>query len=175
MQKFYKLNVYFFLLFVLVNCAQAPQLKEVGNSNNDKVVQPNEEVMKVYKNTFCFCCKRWMDHLQKNDFDVISDNSKAVAEVKKRWGIPYGMQGCHTGVFDNSYVFEGHVPARLVRKFLSDPPPNSIGLAVPGMPALSPGMYEEGSANNKQATPYPVYLILADGQYRFYETVNQPE
>lgn len=37
------------------------------------------------------------------------------------------------------YVVEGHVPADLIRKLLADRP-DIVGIAVPGMPAGSPGM-----------------------------------
>jgi hypothetical protein len=37
------------------------------------------------------------------------------------------------------YVFEGHVPADLIQRFLQEKPAMA-GLAVPGMPMGSPGM-----------------------------------
>lgn len=124
----------------------------------------------VYKSPFCLCCKEWMAHLEGNAFSVSSVNGLDTAEVKQQWGIHPSMQGCHTGVWNNQYVFEGHVPARLIRKFLANPPKGSIGLAVPGMPKGSPGMYRGGDFE-----PYVVYAIQANGEYRFYEKVTAPE
>jgi hypothetical protein len=50
------------------------------------------------------------------------------------------MSSCHTALVDG-YVVEGHVPAQAIRKLLQERP-NTLGLAVPGMPANSPGMGE---------------------------------
>ncbi|MBN8431549.1 DUF411 domain-containing protein [Microbulbifer salipaludis] len=124
----------------------------------------------VYKSPFCLCCNDWITHLEQNAFTVSSENGLDTAAVKQQWGIHPSMQGCHTGVWNRQYVFEGHVPARLIRKFLANPPANSIGLAVPGMPQGSPGMYR-----GKNFAPYVVYAIQANGEYRFYEKVTAPE
>nr|WP_010130395.1 DUF411 domain-containing protein [Microbulbifer agarilyticus] len=124
----------------------------------------------VYKSPFCLCCNDWITHLESNAFSVASENGLDTASVKQRWGVPATMQGCHTGVWNNQYVFEGHVPARLIRQFLANPPKGSIGLAVPGMPKGSPGMYR-----GKDFEPYVVYAILPGGEYRFYEKVTAPE
>ncbi|QHQ40799.1 DUF411 domain-containing protein [Microbulbifer hydrolyticus] len=124
----------------------------------------------VHKSPFCLCCKEWIKHLEQNAFSVTSENTLDTAKIKQAKGVPASLQGCHTGVSQGQYVFEGHVPARLIRKFLANPPKNSIGLAVPGMPQGSPGMYR-----GKKFEPYNVFLILTGGDYRLYETVNQPE
>lgn len=124
----------------------------------------------VYKSPFCLCCKEWMAHLEQNKFSVGSENGLDMASVKQQWGVPASMQSCHTGVWRGQYVFEGHVPARLIRKFLANPPKDSIGLTVPGMPKGSPGMYRGGDFD-----PYVVYQIQRNGEYRFYERVTAPE
>lgn len=124
----------------------------------------------VHKSPFCLCCKDWITHLEHNAFAVTSENTMDTAEIKVQMGVPASLQGCHTGVTDGKYVFEGHVPARLIRKFLANPPKNAIGLAVPGMPQGSPGMYR-----GKDFKPYNVFLILPGGDYRLYEAVTAPE
>ena len=129
----------------------------------------SEEII-VYKSPFCLCCKEWMVHLEENAFTVGSENGLDTASVKQQWGVNPSMQGCHTGVWRNKYVFEGHVPARLIRQYLANPPKDSIGLAVPGMPKGSPGMYRGG-----EFEPYVVYMLMAGGEYRFYEKVTSPE
>ncbi len=128
------------------------------------------EQITVYKSPFCLCCNDWIKHLESNAFAVTSENGLDTASVKQQWKVPPPMQGCHTGVWNNQYVFEGHVPARLIRKFLANPPKDSIGLAVPGMPQGSPGMYR-----GKNFEPYVVYAIQSNGEYRFYEKVTAPE
>jgi hypothetical protein len=52
--------------------------------------------------------------------------------------VPADLAACHTAEVDG-YVLEGHVPAAAVRRLL-EKRPTAIGLAVPGMPAGSPGM-----------------------------------
>ncbi|WP_226661384.1 DUF411 domain-containing protein [Microbulbifer aggregans] len=124
----------------------------------------------VYKSPFCLCCKEWIKHLEENAFVVASENDLDTATIKQQKGVPHSMQGCHTGVWSGKYVFEGHVPARLIRKFLAHPPKNAIGLAVPGMPKGSPGMYR-----GKDFKPYNVFVIMPGGDYSLYETVTAPE
>ena len=58
--------------------------------------------------------------------------------VKKKHGVPAALEACHTALVDG-YVIEGHVPADLIDRLLRERP-RVAGLAVPGMPAGSPGM-----------------------------------
>ncbi|TLM76421.1 DUF411 domain-containing protein [Microbulbifer harenosus] len=156
------------LLFLAALAGACSNTGHYAATKEDGAGRPEDII--VYKSPFCLCCKEWMTHLQQNNFSVGSDNGLDTAAVKQRWGIPASMQGCHTGVWRNQYVFEGHVPARLIRKFLANPPKDSIGLSVPGMPKGSPGMYRGG-----EFEPYVVYQIQRDGEYRFYEKVTAPE
>jgi len=77
-------------------------------------------------------------------------------EIKRQYGIPGPLESCHTGVVDG-YLVEGHVPADDLRRFLAERP-SVAGLAVPGMPAGSPGM--EGPTPE----PYNVFTFTRDGQ-----------
>ena len=79
---------------------------------------------------------------------------------RTRFGIPRALGACHTAVVEG-YAIEGHVPAREIKRLLAERP-KARGLAVPGMPAGSPGM--EGG----RSEPYEVLLVLPDGQYRPY-------
>ena len=58
--------------------------------------------------------------------------------IKADAGVPLQLQSCHTTLIGD-YVFEGHIPADVIARFL-DEKPNAKGLAVPGMPIGSPGM-----------------------------------
>lgn len=58
----------------------------------------------------------------------------------------------------DGYVIEGHVPAGAILQLL-DERPDAIGIALPGMPADSPGM--GGDAETWEAQP--VVLIENDG------------
>jgi hypothetical protein len=77
-----------------------------------------------------------------------------LTEVKAQLGVPAALQSCHTAIAGR-YVFEGHVPADLIRRFLRERP-KALGLAVPGMPM--------GSRSEK----YDVLLFDKTGKTRVY-------
>jgi len=79
-----------------------------------------------------------VDHLRKNGFTVQAEDVNDLAPIKTRHGVPTDLQSCHTAV-TGGYVIEGHVPAATIKRLLKESPRIS-GLAVPGMPAGSPGM-----------------------------------
>jgi hypothetical protein len=62
--------------------------------------------------------------------------------IKARYGVPAELYSCHTALV-GGYVVEGHVPADLVERLLRERP-TVVGIAVPGMPAGSPGMETPG-------------------------------
>ncbi|MEZ4645182.1 MAG: DUF411 domain-containing protein [Chloroflexota bacterium] len=64
--------------------------------------------------------------------------------------VPTQLQSCHTAIVDG-YVIEGHVPVAEIERLLTERPAIR-GLAVPGMPAGSPGMESPGVADQ----PYDV-------------------
>ena len=94
----------------------------------------------VYKTPNCGCCVKWVEYLQKEGFEVKAVNRDNLAPIKQRASVPTAMSACHTALVDG-YVIEGHVPAQAIRKLLQERP-DIRGLAVPGMPANSPGMGE---------------------------------
>lgn len=92
----------------------------------------------VYKNANCGCCGKWAQHLRDNGFSVDEKPMRSMAGVKQAYGITPKLKSCHTGIV-NGYVIEGHVPAKDIKRLLSEKP-DVKGLAVPGMPIGSPGM-----------------------------------
>lgn len=80
-----------------------------------------------------------------------------LADYKAEHGVPAGSESCHTALVDG-YVIEGHVPAGAIVRLL-DERPDAIGLALPGMPADSPGMGGTPETWESQ----PVLLIENDG------------
>lgn len=101
--------------------------------------------IKVYKDANCGCCKEWVKHLEQNGFKVEAMDLPDLSAVKQKYGVQPEMQACHTAVVDG-YTVEGHVPADLILRMLKEKPAIA-GLAVPGMPAGSPGM--EGATKEK--------------------------
>ena len=96
----------------------------------------------VFKSPTCGCCNAWVDHLEANGFAVTVEDVNAMNAVKGRLGVPQDLWSCHTAQIGN-YVVEGHVPAADIIRLIDEAATVS-GLAVPGMPAGSPGMEMPG-------------------------------
>lgn len=126
--------------------------------------------IEVFKSPTCGCCGKWVAHLEESGFNPAVRNENSLESTKKKLGVPTNLQSCHTGVSANGYFFEGHIPAKLIAEFLANPPENAAGLAVPGMPAGSPGM-EMGD----RFSPYSVFLVKKDGATEVYAKVNAME
>ncbi|MCM2330380.1 Uncharacterized conserved protein [Geopseudomonas sagittaria] len=91
----------------------------------------------VHRDANCGCCKDWIKHLEANGFTVNDHVEPDMRAVKQRLGVAPRLASCHTGVIDGKFV-EGHVPAAQILELRQRP--DLLGLAVPGMPAGSPGM-----------------------------------
>ncbi|MGE0308670.1 MAG: DUF411 domain-containing protein [Acidimicrobiia bacterium] len=79
------------------------------------------------------------------------------ASFRKANDITDDAASCHTAEVDG-YLIEGHVPAEAIGRLLGERP-DAVGLALPGMPADSPGM----GGDEKAWATQPVVLIGADG------------
>lgn len=97
----------------------------------------------VFKDPLCGCCQQWVAHMASSGFRPAVQDVADLDAIKQRYGVPAGLHACHTGIV-NGVIIEGHVPAADVRRFLRERPSvagqPARGLAVPGMPAGSPGM-----------------------------------
>ncbi len=113
----------------------------------------------VSKDPNCGCCQKWADHLAAAGFPVKVIDTDAMDAIKHRLGVPEELVSCHTAQV-GGYVIEGHVPAAAVLRLLQEKP-KAAGLAVPGMPAGSPGM--EGGIPEI----YDVVLFGPDGRSIF--------
>jgi len=154
---------------LLVGCFPSDE-PEVGT--NEAMVTPaavtqappasQRAAMTVYRDPSCGCCKSWANIAREAGYEVTLQDDPDMAAVKKGLGVPEELASCHTATLGN-LVFEGHVPledvARLVAK------PGTIkGIAVPGMPAGSPGM--EMPEGTKQ--PFQVIAFNAGGKTAVY-------
>lgn len=104
-----------------------------------------------------------MDHLRTNGFRVTPVAVEDTSVERKKRGIPDALGGCHTAVV-MGYAIEGHVPAREIKRLLAEKP-RARGLAVPGMPAGSPGMESPGRHD-----PYDVLIVRNDGSHAVYRS-----
>lgn len=92
----------------------------------------------VYSDPNCGCCGAWVSHLEDAGFDVNHHRDGDLRAIKITNGVPPELASCHTAIVDG-YVIEGHVPAADIKRLLEERP-DTVGLAVPGMPHGSPGM-----------------------------------
>ncbi len=115
----------------------------------------NDHVL-VHKSPTCGCCAQWVEHLRANGFTVEVRDEADVAQSKRRLGVPAPMASCHTAEV-GGYFVEGHVPAADIRRLLTHRPATR-GLAVPGMPAGSPGM----ELPDGRVAPYTVHQVDGD-------------
>lgn len=118
----------------------------------------------VHKDPNCGCCTGWVRHLEAAGFAVRVEEVTDLEAVRRRLGVPEDLAACHTAEV-GGYVIEGHVPATAVRKLLEQRP-GAVGLAVPGMPAGSPGM--EGGTPQQ----YDVVVFGAAGRRSFMRFVG---
>jgi hypothetical protein len=148
-------------LTVTVGGAAAAFVTNAGRALALPLVKP--VVMTVYKSPTCGCCRLWVSHARSvlTDYNVKTLDMDDLSEVKTRLGVPTALQSCHTAI-SGPYVFEGHVPADLIRRFMRERP-KALGLAVPGMPMGSPGM-DMGGRKEK----YDVLLFDRAGKTRVY-------
>lgn len=116
----------------------------------------------VYKSPTCGCCAKWVEQLKANPaFAVTTRDVDDVAPIKDGVGVPAALRSCHTGLV-GGFAFEGHVPPDLMLKVLRERP-KIAGLAVPGMPAGSPGMEMGGRKD-----PFDVVAFTKDGRTSTY-------
>lgn len=126
-------------------------------------VDDDVERLLVHKSETCGCCALWVDHLTEEGMQSEVQTEVDMEAVKTRLGVPERHRSCHTAISRDGYVFEGHVPALAIRRFMRNPPKGALGLAVPGMPIGSPGMEVDN-----QFQPYEIVLLMKDGSSRPY-------
>jgi hypothetical protein len=95
-------------------------------------------VMTVYRSPDCSCCHLWADIARAEGWTIATVDIGDMASFKAERGIPVEAASCHTAVIAG-YVVEGHVPLAAVERLLAERPAID-GIALPGMPAGSPGM-----------------------------------
>jgi hypothetical protein len=122
------------------------------------------QLVQVWKDPNCGCCKDWVVHLEKNGFRAeVFDTGNAA--VRGRLGLPQKFGSCHTALIDG-YVIEGHVPASDIQRLLKERP-KALGLAVPRMPVGSPGM--DGPEYGGRKDPFEVLLVARDGSSTVFQ------
>lgn len=119
----------------------------------------------VYKTPWCGCCGGWVTHMTRAGFTPKVVEVQDLAPVRQKYGIPFVLSSCHTGVVAG-YILEGHVPPADVTRLLRERP-KALGLVVPGMPLGSPGMEQLDGAKESFQT---LLLIDRSGRTRPFAT-----
>ena len=133
------------LLFAVVLAGCASQ-----TVNTNKAV-----AITVYKSQSCGCCGGYISALEGAGYDVTTKVLPDVSPIKTEHNIPQDVWSCHTSIV-GKYFVEGHVPLEAVAKLVREQP-DIDGIALPGMPAGSPGM------SGIKSAPF-VVLALKNGQ-----------
>ena len=145
-------------IILFVSIAACSDNSDLANTAANKASPAEKITLDVYKSRTCRCCNKWVTHVEASGFETDVHHPANLNKLKSDKGISPRYQSCHTAVSKDGYVFEGHIPADIIQRFLASPPPNAIGLAVPGMPVGSPGM-EMGNRHDE----YDVFLLNKDG------------
>lgn len=125
-----------------------------GNTANG--VPATLAAMTVFRDPSCGCCKVWAQIASEAGYKVELRDDQDMQAVKRRLGVPAELASCHTAEV-GGMVIEGHVPLEEVARLVRDKPQGIRGIAVPGMPAGSPGM------EVPDGTKQPFQVIAFDG------------
>jgi hypothetical protein len=131
-----------------------------GQASTQKNAAPaakaGAETVTVYRSRTCGCCGKWVQHMRDNGFEVVEHIVERIENAPNRDRVPQKLQSCHVATV-RGYVVEGHVPADVVKDMLKKRP-QIEGIAVPGMPAGSPGM------ESPNPEPYEVVAFTKQGK-----------
>ena len=111
--------------------------------NNNRVADNGplkEKAAVVYRSTGCGCCANYVKYLKRAGVQVEEKltEDKDMPAIRKQFGVSNQLASCHTTLIEN-YTIEGHIPLEAIKKLLAERP-KLAGIALPLMPAGSPGM-----------------------------------
>ena len=112
--------------------------------------------IQFYKSITCGCCDVNANYLKsKGGLDIRVSAKTDISDIKAKYGVPSELQSCHTAIIGDYFV-EGHMPLEAIDKLLAEKP-DIKGIALPGMPAGSPGMPGQKSRD------FVIYAVNNDG------------
>jgi len=123
----------------------------------------------MWHNPGCGCCLEWgkrMEAAFKRKLPVVE--AADLAAIKRARGVPDDLQSCHTALV-HDYVIEGHVPPADIQRLIQSRSRIVRGLAVPGMPAGSPGM----DVGHNLRQPYKVMAFGAGGRRSIFASYGR--
>jgi hypothetical protein len=143
------------LLFVAV------LLSAVAAQQPEKGAKPAQRIT-VWRTATCGCCGKWVDHLKTAGFEPTVHIVERTDDSPAAKNVPAPLRSCHSATLEG-YNVEGHVPADVIRQLLRERP-KVAGIAVPGMPAGSPGM------ESPKPVPYEVLAYDDKGKTSVFAT-----
>ena len=127
---------------LIVGCSGPDERNRTAQqgATEDSIAQASSaRGMIVHRDPSCGCCEKWAEMARQAGYQVDLQDNREMPAVKNRLGVPEELTSCHTAEV-GGFVIEGHVPLKDVKRLLAERPAGIKGLAVPGMPAGSPGM-----------------------------------
>jgi hypothetical protein len=125
--------------------------------------KPKPIPIAVYKSPSCGCCAKWVEYMKARGFEPTVQDVENIGALKLKLGVRSEFSSCHTAEV-GGYVVEGHVPVEAVQRMLKERP-KIAGIAVPNMPAGSPGM----EVPDGRKDPYNILAFTSDGKTTIYE------
>ena len=114
-----------------------------------------------YQSPGCDCCDAYADYLGDHlDVSLETEVLDDMEAIKADRNIDENLRSCHTVELDG-YVVEGHVPAEVIATLFEDEP-EIDGIALPGMPAGSPGM------GGSKVETWTIYELDGEGDAGIY-------
>ena len=147
----FKLNIKFLVFLLTAVFFTGPTSMTLANEDN--------LTLTVHKTPFCGCCKKWIKHAREAGINIIEKDHQNLNAIKREYKINPKHHSCHTSISKDGYIFEGHIHADVIKKYLENPSENSKGLSVPGMPIGSPGMEMDGRLDD-----YVVLTMFEDNK-----------
>ena len=132
----------------------------------------------VYKSPTCDYCENWVSHVGAAGYDTALHHPTSLNKLKKDKGVLSPYQSFHIAVTQTGYVFEGHIPADVIKRFVANSPADvikrfvanspadALGLTVPDMHVGSPGM-EMVNRHDE----YDLLLLSRDGSSTVFEYI----
>lgn len=125
---------------LLTGCSSSePRRQTAQKQPSASPAEASAASMTVHRDPSCGCCGAWAELARGAGYQVALVDNPDMAAVKQRLGVPDALASCHTAEV-GGLVVEGHVPFEAVQRLLATRPAGVHGIAVPGMPAGSPGM-----------------------------------
>ena len=148
---------------LVVGCSRESPSERPQPSAPEQTSGVARPTMIVHKDPNCGCCQSWADIAQRGGYPLQIVNEADLAAVKARLGVPEELASCHTTEVAG-FIVEGHVPLDAVERMLRERQQGLLGIAVPGMPAGSPGM----EMPDGRTEPFQVTAFFADGRTSVY-------